>query len=606
MLQQLKKNNQNYRYLSLVLIKHTLSIIMRTTHLLFVLLVALNANAQTNFYLSHPAAVNILKGNYNPADYAASQAITDPLLVASEIQARISPDSLKAYITRLSQFGTRNSGADTVSTATGIGASRRWIESKFQQFGMDNEDRLLVGMFRFDQAICNMGRHSNVMAILPGTNPAANGIVLIEGHFDSRCDALCDVNCPAEGVEDNATGTALVMELARVMSKYSFPNTLVFMATTAEEQGLYGAAAFAQYAKTNNLPIRAVLNNDVIGGVICGLTSSPPSCPGVNDVDSTSVRLFSSGGFNSAHKQLSRYIKLQYKEHLLATAPVPMLIRIMSPEDRTGRGGDHIPFRERGYPAMRFTAANEHGDASNGPNYSDRQHTSEDILGIDTDGDQVIDSFFVQFNYLARNAVINGNAAASIARGVPAAPSSFNAIRSGSMVTVDIANPIDTLTYRIALRSTTNDWDTVYTLTNSNLGSFPCNATGALYVSIATVDNSGVESLFSIEKIAITSGSAELGVGDEQPNFKLLPNRPNPFDEATWISFWVEEKRQHKTAIVRVSDREGRILMDTPIDFQQGMNEVLYTHGYGATGLLTCTLLIDGKVADAITMVFAM
>jgi hypothetical protein len=120
------------------------------------------------------------------------------------------------------------------------------------------------------------------------------------------------------------------------------------------------------------------------------------------------------------------------------------------------------------------------------------------------------------------------------------------------------------------------------------------------------VDNSGVESLFSIEKIAITSGSAELGVGDEQPNFKLLPNRPNPFDEATWISFWVEEKRQHKTAIVRVSDREGRILMDTPIDFQQGMNEVLYTHGYGATGLLTCTLLIDGKVADAITMVFAM
>ena len=578
---------------------------MRITHLLLVLFVAFNANGQTNFYFSHPAAVNVLKGNYNPADYAASQAITDPLLIASEIQARISPDSLKAYIIRLSQFGTRNSGADTFSTTRGIGASRRWIESKFQQFGMENEDRLLVGMFQFDQAICNMGRHSNVMAILPGTNPTVNGIVLVEGHFDSRCDVLCDVNCPAEGVEDNATGTVLVMELARVLSKYSFPYTLVFMATTAEEQGLYGAAAFAQYAKTNALPIRAVLNNDVIGGVICGLTSSPPSCPGVNDVDSTSVRLFSSGGFNSPHKQLSRYIKLQYKEQLLASAPVPMLIRIMSAEDRTGRGGDHIPFRERGYPAMRFTAANEHGDASNGTNYTDRQHTSDDVLGVDTDGDQVVDSFFVQFNYLARNAVINGNAAASIARGVPA-PASFSVTRSGSTVTVEIANPIDTGTYRIALRSTTNDWDTVYTLANSTLGSFPCNATGAVIVSIASVDNAGVESLFSIEKIAITSGSSELGTGDEQPNFKLLPNRPNPFDESTLISFWVEQKKHYKKAIVRISDREGRILMDMPVDIQQGMNEVLYTHGYGATGLLTCTLMIDGKVVDALTMVFAM
>ncbi|HAD11381.1 MAG TPA: hypothetical protein DCF33_02975, partial [Saprospirales bacterium] len=183
------------------------------------------------------------------------------------------------------------------------------------------------------------------------------------------------------------------LELARIMSKYQFPNTIVFLITTAEEQGLLGADAFADYIEQKNIPLRAVLNNDVIGGVLCGETSSPPSCPGLDHVDSTSVRLFSAGGFNSRHKQLARFIKLQYQENLQPIAEVPMNVRIMSPEDRTGRGGDHIPFRQKGYPAMRFTAANDHGDASNGPGYDDRQHTSEDILGADTDGDGAVDSF---------------------------------------------------------------------------------------------------------------------------------------------------------------------------------------------------------------------
>ena len=105
---------------------------------------------------------------------------------------------------------------------------------------------------------------------------------------------------------------------------------------------------------------------------------------------------------------------MQYEEELLAHVEVPHLVTIMTAEDRTGRGGDHIPFRSAGYPAMRFTSANEHGDASNGPNYDDRQHTSDDILGLDTDNDGQLDSFFVDFNYLARNAVINANAATMI------------------------------------------------------------------------------------------------------------------------------------------------------------------------------------------------
>ena len=131
------------------------------------------------------------------------------------------------------------------------------------------------------------------------------------------------------------------------------------MATTGEEQGLYGAQAFANYAKAKGIKIKAVLNNDVIGGIICGYTSSAPSCPGYGDLDSTHVRLFSYGSFNAPCKGLSRFIKLEYKENLSSLVAVPMGINIMSPEDRTGRGGDHIPFREGGYTAMRFTAENE-------------------------------------------------------------------------------------------------------------------------------------------------------------------------------------------------------------------------------------------------------
>jgi Peptidase family M28 len=577
---------------------------LKFTHLLFITLLAFPLSAQTNFLITNTLADSVLNGNYNPADYAAGAVISDPALIATEINTRISPDSLQSYITALSSFGNRNTGSDTVSASWGIGAARRWVLSQFQSFSAENDNRLLTGYFQFDRIICSVGRHRNIMAVLPGTDPDPNGVILVEGHIDSRCEVLCDTACLAEGVEDNASGTALVMDLARVMSRYSFKNTIVFMVVVGEEQGLYGAEAFAIYCKNNNIPVRAVLNNDVIGGVICGETSSPPSCPGFNDVDSTSVRLFSSGNFNSPHKQLARYIKLQYQENLLATATVPMLVRIMSPEDRTGRGGDHIPFRSRGYPAMRFTAANEHGDAGIDANYADRQHTTRDVLGVDTDNDGAVDSFFVQFNYLARNAVINGNALAMIARGV-STPLDFSGIRSGSMLILDIADADTSGVFRIALRTTTNDWDTVYTLTGSNSGIFPCNPTGALYVSVARVDDAGIESLFSIEKVILISSTEEAGAAPPEKPIRLFQNRPNPFDEATWISFWVNEVPSYRQAMIQIVDMGGKVIEEMEVELKQGMNEVMYTHGYGVRGAFQYALLIDGEAVDARKMVFA-
>ena len=561
-------------------------------------------NAQSNIHPTNPLVAQVLLGNYAPGDFAATTVITEPAVVTAGIDAGVSPDSLKSYIIRLSQFGTRNAGSDTLSPTTGIGAARRWVFQKFESFSAQNENRLLVSYLQFDQNICDVDQHRNIMAVLPGSNPARNGVILIEGHIDSRCDVLCDVTCTAQGVEDNASGTALVMELARVMSKYTFENTIVFMVTTGEEQNLHGARAFALYVKNNKIPLRAVLNNDVIGGVICGQTSSPPSCSGFNTIDSTSVRLFSAGSYNSPHKQLARFIKLQYRENILPLAKVPMNIRIMAPEDRSGRGGDHIPFRQNGYPAMRFTAANEHGDASNGPDYTDRQHTSDDVLGADTDGDGEVDSFFVQFHYLARNAVINGAAAAIAARNVPT-PVDFSAIRSNAgIVIVDIVDTANIGAYRIALHTVGHDWDTVYTLTGGTAGTFPAPLTGGLYVSVAAVDDLGAESLFSGEKFIFITGTTE-PEEEAQKAVHLLPNRPNPFDEATWISFWVNQMPEYRRASILITDMRGKIIEQIPVKLQSGHNEVLYTHGYGVRGAFTYALLIDGKAVDARQMVFA-
>ncbi|TNE58349.1 MAG: M28 family peptidase [Bacteroidetes bacterium] len=582
--------------------------VLQIPFLMSCLLISQALISQTNIGSTNPVAEQVLLGNYNPADYAASVVVSDMASVTAGIHERVSPDSLKDYLIRLSTFGTRNTGSDTISATTGIGAARRWVYQKFEEFSALNENRLLVSYLQFDQNICGMGQHRNIFAVLPGSNPDKHGVVLIEGHIDSRCSVLCDVDCPAEGVEDNATGTALVLELARVMSQYTYENTIVFMATIGEEQGLLGADAFARYAVTNSIPVRAVLNNDIVGGVICGETSSPPSCPGLNDVDSTSVRLFSAGAFNSPHKQLVRFIKLQYQENILPAATVPMNIRVMSPEDRTGRGGDHIPFRERGFPAIRVTSANEHGDASNGPGYMDRQHTSGDVLGVDTDGDMVIDSFFVQFNYLARNVVINGNAAAVIARNVPT-PTEFSTLRSSDgmngLLDVNITDPANVGTYRIALRSVDLDWDTLYTLTGSTLGTFPAPPTGVLYVSVAAIGPEGDESLFTNEKLVFITSTDEPEVPQEKENITLFQNRPNPFDEATWISFYINEVPEYQRARVLITDLQGRVVQQLPVQLQQGLNEVLYTHGYGVRGTFAYALQVDGQTVGIRQMIFA-
>ncbi|MDB4347361.1 M28 family peptidase [Bacteroidia bacterium] len=570
---------------------------------LFLLLPSfIGLQAQTNIQVINIEADQILKGNYSPANYQPSNVVNDPHVIAAEINQRVNADSLKNYIIKLASFQNRNTGADTVSNVTGMGAARRWVHAKFGAFGVANENRLIPAYLQFDQDICGMGQHRNVLGVLPGSDTSSKEVIVIEGHLDSRCGTGCDINCKAEGVEDNATGTALVIELARVMSKYTYKNTIVFMATTGEEQGLLGANAFARYSFDQKIKIKAVLNNDVIGGVICGKTSSEPSCPCEDDVDSTQVRLFSFGGFNSKWKQLARFLKLQYQEELLPNVKVPMQLTIMTLEDRQGRGGDHIPFRRNGFASMRFTSANEHGNVDvTDPDYTDRQHTSDDILGVDTDNDNIIDSFFVDFNYLARNAVINGVGASMAALG-PKTPDLNLSVFHGRRLIVEITDQTQYQTYRVAVRSETNDWDSVYT-TNQLLDTFYPPDRSIYIVSVASVDGNGVESLFSREITANPTYIQKLQ--QENRGLILLQNQPNPFDLATTLSVKSDGTIQYKTAYILIRDVQGKEVKRMSIGLENEMNEVVFTYPYGKRGVYTYSLVIDGKVHSAKQMIFA-
>ncbi|MEZ5059092.1 MAG: M28 family peptidase [Saprospiraceae bacterium] len=560
-------------------------------------------NSQTNIKVTNTDAAAVLAGNFMPSDYLNGGEESNPKTIIAAIQNGVHPDSLKKNIIHLAGFRNRNTGSDTVSTTEGMGAARRWVYREFQRYSAENGLRLIPSYLQFDRDVCGMGHHRNIMAVLPGTDAENHGVVLIEGHMDSRCEDNCDVNCVAEGVEDNATGTALVMELARVMSKFAYKHTIVFMVTTGEEQGLIGATAFADYCFDNNVPIKAVLNNDVIGGIICGKTSSPPSCPGENEIDSTQVRLFSSGSLFSKHKQLARYIKLEYQEELLNQVEVPMMLTIMSSEDRAGRGGDHIPFRIKNFAAMRFTSANEHGDGAPDPDYTDRQHTMDDILGADTDNDGEVDSFFVDFNYLARNAVINGNAAACIAQGNPV-PEFETSFGNGNVI-IDVADGLNYDSYRVAVRSRENDFDTIYTFQGNDNFLFPIPASGTtfLFVSVAGVDANGIESCFTAEVRPTLSGTKE-PEENTYDSLELLQNIPNPFDEATYITYNVKESFKGRKGWLVIRDLNGKEIKRERADLNPGFHEILYTHGYNATGTFIYSIEIDGQIVASRSMIF--
>jgi hypothetical protein len=286
-----------------------------------------------------------------------------------KIVSEISAANIERNIRQLVGFGTRHTLSEQDNPTRGIGAARRWIKAEFDRYSRESGGRLQVTEDEFiqppAQRVPQPTKLVNVVATLPGSQPEARDrIYVVSGHYDSCicAQSMTDAASDAPGASDDASGTAAVMEMARVMSKYEFDATLVFMTVAGEEQGLLGATHWAEEAKKKGLNIAAMFTNDIIGNTSGG--------NGVRE--NNRVRVFSEGissaeteaeararqsvgGENdSASRQLARYIR-EVGERYVNNFEVTLVFR----RDRYGRGGDHIPFLQRGYAAVRFTEPNE-------------------------------------------------------------------------------------------------------------------------------------------------------------------------------------------------------------------------------------------------------
>lgn len=333
--------------------------------------------------------------------------------VLHEIVQEVSADRIRADITKLVGFGTRHSLSDTQSNTRGIGAARRWMQAQFQAIGRDCRgclEVLLQSSFIEGEArIPGRAEIVNVLAIQRGvTDP--NRYVIITGDIDSRVSDVMDSTSDAPGANDNASGLAAVLEVARVLSRFKFSGSIVYAGLSGEEQGLYGGKIMASKAREDGWRIDGVLNNDMIGNI-----------RGINGVvDNTTARVFSEGtravetpeearwrrfhgGENdSPSRNLARYVDVM-ADRYLPNLDAMLIYRL----DRFGRGGHHRPFNDEGFPAVRVMETNEHYD---------RQHqdvrTENGVRYGDTlDG--------VDFEYAAKLTALNAVTLASIAWAPP-------------------------------------------------------------------------------------------------------------------------------------------------------------------------------------------
>lgn len=367
----------------------------------------------------------------------------------------VSAKNIEATIRKLVSFGTRNTLSEQDNPTRGVGAARDWLFAEMQKINADCGNCMTVEKQSFVQPKANRIPDpvtlTNVVATLKGTtNPERYYVV--SGHYDSMCGSPTDAKCDAPGANDDASGTATVVELARVMSKRKFDATIVFMCVPGEEQGLLGATYYAKEAVEKKIEIDGMFTNDIVGGVT-SMKDSPnrnrvrvfsegiPS----NETEQQAATRRSVGGENdSQSRQLARFIKEQ-ADRYLKTFKVWMIYR----RDRYGRGGDHIPFVERGFSGVRFTETDE--------DYT-HQHqnvrTENGLFYGDTPE-------FVDFEYVANVARVNLIALASLSS-APARPKSVtmvNRLNNNTELKWDANTDADIAGYEIVYRDTTSaEW----------------------------------------------------------------------------------------------------------------------------------------------------
>ncbi len=352
------------------------------------------------------------------APFAASLAIAMPLGAAPPRgEQAVSQQRLRATVEKLVSFGTRHTLSSPDDPVRGIGAARAWAAGEFRAIsaacGNCLDVRLPETMTAASARIPAPAKIVDVIAVQRGTE-RPNEVVIIQAHIDSRRSDVMDAVGDSPGANDDGSGSALVLEAARVMSRQRYRATVVFALLSGEEQGLFGGQLLSDYAKAQGWTVKAVLNNDIVGdthgsdGLVddthVRILSEGPRA----DADDTLRRAQrAAGGENdSPSRNLSRFITGLTGTRLDGEPAHRggLAVRQIWRADRVGRGGDHLPFEEAGYPAVRITAAIE--------NY-DHQHQDVRVEKGVQYGDLIQ---FMDFPYLAKVTALNIAAAEALAR----------------------------------------------------------------------------------------------------------------------------------------------------------------------------------------------
>jgi hypothetical protein len=407
-----------------------------------------------------------------------------------EIDAR----RIERDITALVGFGTRHTLSSQDDPNRGIGAARDWIYDQLRGYAAASGGRMTVAKQSFVQPPGarnpNPVTVTNLVATLRGTQPeSADRVYVVSGHYDSRCTDVLNFTCDAPGADDDASGVAAVLELARVMAKRRFDATIVFMAVAGEEQGLYGSTFFAQQAKAQGMDIEGMFTNDIIGSSTSDKGRRDPftvrvfseGVPTTETPEQAALRQSIGGENDGPSRQLARYVK-----EVGENSATRMHVRLVWRRDRYLRGGDQIPFLQQGYPAARFTEPAE--------NFA-HQHQDVRVENGQQFGDLLQ---FVDFAYTARVARVNGAALANLAW-APTAPKEANI--DTTQLTNDTtlswkANPEPDLAgYEVVWRESTEPlWTHTIPVGNVTTYTIPDLSKDNVQVGVRAVDRRGFRS----------------------------------------------------------------------------------------------------------------
>lgn len=418
----------------------------------------------------------------------------------SRIVQEIDAGNIERTIRKLVSFGTRNTLSAQDDQQRGIGAARDWLFDEFSRVAEQSGGRMGVQKQTFEQPkaarVPVPTTITNIVATLSGTQPESEGrTYVVSGHYDSMCTSPTDATCDAPGANDDASGTAAVLEMARVMAKYKFDATIIFMAVAGEEQGLLGSTYFAEQATQKGMDVEGMFTNDIIGSSLGGngvrdahtVRVFSEGVPSNEKPEEANVRRGVGGENDSTSRQLARFIK-ETAERYVRGMRVTMVYR----RDRYLRGGDHIPFLEHGFAAVRFTEPNE-----------DYRHQHQNVR-IEN-GVQYGDlPEFDDFNYIANVARVNAASLAMLAL-APARPKNVGLVTTRLTTDTDLkwdANKESDLAgYEIVWRDTTSPvWTnarsvgrvTSYTMKGMSKDNF--------FFGVRAIDKQGNRSLVSFPR----------------------------------------------------------------------------------------------------------